>query len=164
MLKSLAVANFVLDNNLPLLFSSGCLITCLWSVTVLGYGDVCLGLLCKAPICLLFKYRLLKQMNTCLNLRVFGLPGGTSMLECFNSMMFMLKDTPLSRYPPRSRAGEERSWCPRPGSRAPAPVPRVLPPSSTLIPKLVYGAPERARARKKMVMVKHAISDSKVDF
>lgn len=119
MLKSLAVANFVLDNNLPLLFSSGCLITCLWSVTVLGYGDVCLGLLCKAPICLLFKYRLLKQMNTCLNLRVFGLPGGTSMLECFNSMMFMLKDTPLSRYPPRSRAGEERSWCPRPGSRAP---------------------------------------------
>lgn len=119
MLKSLAVANFVIDNNLPLLFSSGCLITCLWSVTVLGYGDVCLGLLCKAPICLLFKYRLLKQMNTCLNLRVFGLPGGTSMLECFNSMMFMLKDTPLSGYPPRSRAGEERSWCPRPGSRAP---------------------------------------------
>lgn len=66
-LRSWAVNSFMLDNNLPLLLSSGCVITCLWSVTELGYGDTCLGLLCKAPSCFLLKYHLSKQMNTCLN-------------------------------------------------------------------------------------------------
>lgn len=66
-LRSWAVNSLMLDNNLPLLLSSVCVITCLWSVTALSYGDMCLGLLCKAPSCFLFKCHLPKQMNTCLN-------------------------------------------------------------------------------------------------
>lgn len=73
--------SFMLDNNLPLLLSSGCVITCLCSVTALGYGEMCLGLLREAPSCFLLKYHLPKQINTRVNWRVFRLPGGTSALK-----------------------------------------------------------------------------------
>lgn len=126
MLRSWAVNSFMLDNNLPLLLSSGCVITCLWSVTALGYGDMCLGLLCKAPSCFLFKYHLPKQMNTCLNWHVFRLPGGTSTLEVWGFLIRcrLRLNTPCACVPRTAspaqpgRGGE--GLLPEPGCDAPA--------------------------------------------
>lgn len=153
MLRSLAVNSVVLDNNLPLLPSSGCVITCLWSVAALGCGDV------QAANCLLFKYHLVKPMNTWLNSRIFRSPGGTSTLEVWGVLIrwrLRLK-IPCARV--ARTASLRAAWL---GKRGAA-VHRPSHFCNTITRKLVCGTPERARGRKKMVMVKYVVSNIKVE-